>query len=99
MLSKENIISRLIPRLNKLDPGEGIILTTYKRNRSLTIICNKGQEYTFIQRGYEQKQYNVSLSELKKHLKRVLKIEFPRSNIVRIYSLREKNFLDNLKKI
>ncbi|SDN61983.1 hypothetical protein [Desulfonauticus submarinus] len=98
MLDKENILTKIIPKLKKLYPNEGIILATYKRNRTLTIIF-KEESYLFIQKGYENKSYFVKPSQLKKQLKKVLKTEFPRSRKIRVYPLREQDFLQNLKKL
>lgn len=100
MYAKESLIDQIIPRLKKLKFTEKILLTTYKRNRSLTILKIKEDTFLFEQRGYWEKSFEVKEKKLSKKLKQVLREEFPRSHKVRVYFLKkEENILENLKKL
>jgi len=99
MINKDSLLAKIWPKIKKLSSQEGIILTTYKRNRSLTIIRIDEVRLVLQKQGYENRQLIVKESELKRTLKKILKVEFPRSHKIRIYPLREETFLQDLKKI
>jgi len=99
MINKDSLLAKIWPKVKKLSPQEGIILTTYKRNRSLTIIRLDETKFLFQEQGYENRKIIVKEAEFKRTIKKILKVEFPRSHKIRIYPLREETFLQDVKKI
>ncbi|MBF0621082.1 MAG: hypothetical protein HQL54_04070 [Magnetococcales bacterium] len=87
MIEKSNVISTVKKRLKKLNPGQGVDLRTYKRDRSVVILKQEDGILEVIQNGYENETFNIPETKLAKLLQKLLKIEFPRSNKVRIYRL------------
>ena len=81
-------ITRLIQSSSKFD---GVQVLSYKRNRSVTItpVVNQLEESIFLveENGYVTAAKEVTLSNLKKHLRVVFKREFPRSRKVRLIKL------------
>ena len=87
MISKDNIIEVVIKKLKKMKLNQFIDLRTYKRNRSVVIVKIADGEYLIIEDGYEKDQFpDLTIQQVKKTLKTLLKREFPRSNKVRLYT-------------
>ncbi len=77
----------VVERLRNLPEGHCIDLRSYKRNRSLLFIMNNNEEILIIEDGYEKKKHIVSLGNVRKKLKSLIKREFPRSRKLRLYNL------------
>jgi hypothetical protein len=87
MIAITTVIPTVISRLKKLPFGHGIDLRTYKRNRSVLIIRETDDRLTVVQDGFGKERFEVSITDLPRLLKKLLKKEFPRSNKVRLYSV------------
>ena len=84
MIDLNNAIPVVRQKLEKLEVGGVIELKTYKRARGATIIKIAGGNVRIIEKGYENKEFQIPESRLKKILKIILKKEFPRSKKVRL---------------
>ena len=84
MIDLNNAISIVRQKLEKLEVGGVIELQTYKRDRGATIIKIEDGSVRIIERGYENREFQIPESRLKKVLKIILKKEFPRSKKVRL---------------
>ncbi len=75
-------------RLAKLQKGQCLDMRTFKRNRSVAIICTGSDNFNVIERGFHQESWeNLTAEKIKRLLKTLLKREFPRSNKIRLYTL------------
>ncbi|WP_053984031.1 hypothetical protein [Niameybacter massiliensis] len=80
MITKDNFIETTMKRLKKLEEGQCVIIKTYKKDRSLTIERLKDEQVNVYEEGFENKVYkDIKENELKKLLKMLGRIEFPRS--------------------
>ncbi len=88
MNSKSSIMPSILERLQKLEKGQCLDMRTFKRNRSVAIICVADDSFNVVERGfYEEEWENLTVEQVKKLLKTLLKREFPRSNQIRLYTL------------
>ncbi len=78
----------ILERLNKLQKGQCLDMRTFKRNRSVAIVCTGEDNFKVIERGFHEETWdNLTAENVKKLLKTLLKREFPRSNQIRLYTL------------
>lgn len=84
MIDLNNAVPIVRQKLEKLEVGGAIELKTYKRDRGVTIIKNSDDSVRIIETGYEDKEFQIPESKVKKILKIILKKEFPRSKKVRL---------------
>ncbi len=91
MIDKATALSSVLRKLKTLPVGHCIDLRTYKRNRSLLILHYQSEKFIIYEEGYESIKHTVKLKEMRKALKTLFKIEFPRSNKIRMYELGEYN--------
>ena len=84
MIDRANAVADVRARLRKLAPGRGIVLLTYKRDRSLTIVRLDRDGYEIREDGFEKRTHRTDGDGLKRLLKTLLKREFPRSNKIRV---------------
>ena len=91
MIPIDNFIEDAIKKLKKMKPLNCLDIRTYKRDRS--VVIEKFEDgYNLYEDGFENAEFkNLSLDELKKLLKIMQKKEFPRSNIVRFYTLKRRD--------
>ncbi len=88
MNDKNTIIPSVMERLAKLQKGQCLDMRTFKRNRSVAIICTGDDSFTVIERGFHEESWEgLSAEKIKRLLKTLLKREFPRSNKIRLYML------------
>ncbi len=88
MNDKTTIIPAVMERLGKLQTGQCLDMRTFKRNRSVAIICTGNDTFTVIERGFHEEVWEgQSAEKIKRLLKTLLKREFPRSNKIRLYTL------------
>ncbi len=88
MNDKNTIIPSVMERLAKLQKGQCLDMRTYKRNRSVAIICMGEDCFNVIERGFHEETWeDMSAEKIKKLMKTLLKREFPRSNKIRLYTL------------
>ncbi len=71
--------------LNKITPPGGVELLSYKRDRSIALICMENEQYRIIERGFEDQESLVDSARLSRVLKTMIKREFPRSRKVRLF--------------
>ncbi|MCF6187053.1 MAG: hypothetical protein L3J49_06195, partial [Desulfobulbaceae bacterium] len=64
-------------------PG-GVELLTYKRDRSITLVCMENNRYRVLERGFEDREIFVDSAHASLVLKILIKREFPRSRKVRL---------------
>ena len=83
----DSVLRALLQRLAKLQPPQGVELLSYKRNRSIAVLLQKDGRFLVRERGYREEERLVSAAQLQKHLKGLIKYEFPRSKKVRLYQL------------
>ena len=84
LISIDNIRQETLRSLKKSQPEGGVILLSYKRNRSLALIKINANCFRLLENGYLQEENLVSLDQLEKKLKTCIKREFPRSRKVRL---------------
>ncbi len=88
MNDKTTIIPTIIERLTKLEKGQCLDMRTFKRNRSVAIICTGHDSFKVIERGFHEELWeDLTMEKVKRLLKTLLKREFPRSNKIRLYML------------
>ena len=84
LLDKPAILAHVVNKLKKVPEGRELLLETYKRDRSVTVIKKGDDDFLIVEDGYCQARYEVTGQKVKKILKTLLKREFPRSNKVRL---------------
>lgn len=86
-----NFVFDTLKKLNELKPYNCLDIRSYKKNRK--VVIEKLENYfNLYEDGYEKVEYlNLSKEDLKKLLKSIEKIEFPRSNKLRVYVLETKD--------
>ncbi len=87
LMNIQSAIKRVVQIVAKLESPQGVEILTYKRNRGITIIKIDDETLSVQERGYEEKIFQVTKSNLAKELKSIAKREFPRSRKVRVYQL------------
>lgn len=87
MIEKTNVLKTLLERLRKIEIDHALDIRTYKRDRSAIFVRLSDDSYRVIENGFEESDRVMPYSGLRKEIKRILKVEFPRSNKVRLYSL------------
>ncbi len=88
MNNKTSIMPSILERLSKLKIGQCLDMRTYKRNRSVAIVCIGEDSFNVIERGFFEESWDgLTAEKVKKLLKTLLKREFPRSNKIRLYTL------------
>jgi len=70
--------------LEKLEHPQGIELLSYKRNRSIAVLLLADRTYLVRERGYRDEEQVIDKTGLQKHLKTLIKYEFPRSRKIRM---------------
>ena len=98
LVNIDSVNRSLVQKLEKLDPPQGIALLSYKRNRSIAILPLGGNTFLVRERGYREEERVVGKEELQKHLKSLIKYEFPRSRKVRMYQIDSVQDLDKPRK-
>ena len=100
LVNIDSVIHGLLQKLEKLSPPQGIELLSYKRNRSIAVLLLTDQKYLVRERGYREEEQIVDRARLQKHLKSLIKYEFPRSRKVRMYQIDDSQDLEKkLKKL
>ncbi|WP_459891847.1 hypothetical protein [Desulfothermus okinawensis] len=85
--------------MKKLEIGEKLELRPYKRNRSVLFEKTGDKSFLVKEDGFYQEKIHLSQDQLKKHLKKVLKREFPRSHKIRVYLLAKEEQKKPFKKL
>ncbi|MEZ6853706.1 hypothetical protein [Halodesulfovibrio aestuarii] len=88
MTSKQTSIDSVLKRMKKLNVGQCVDMRSFKRNRSVVIVCCGEDSFRVVEDGFYQEVWdNQNTEQVKRLLKTLLKKEFPRSNKIRLYTL------------
>ena len=87
LVNIDSVLRSLLQKLEKLNPPQGIELLSYKRNRSIAVLLLDDDKILVRERGYREAEQHVEKDLLSKHLKALIKYEFPRSRKERMYQL------------
>ena len=98
LVNIDSVLRNLLQKLKKLDPPQGIELLSYKRNRSIAVLLLDDGKVLVRERGYRDNEQIIDKSLLSKHLKSLIKYEFPRSRKVRVYQVDDPLELEKVRK-
>ena len=79
-----SVIITTVQRINKSEPGSGIKILTYKKDRHVSITRIDDTRLQIEERGFEQRKFEIEEKQLKKAMKTLIKREFPRSRKVHL---------------
>jgi len=94
LVNIDSVIRSLLQKLEKLSPPQGIELLSYKRNRSIAVLLRGDSTFLVRERGYREEEQVVAQADLRKHLKSLIKYEFPRSRKIRMYQVDDSSDLE-----
>ncbi|CEN31264.1 Uncharacterised protein [[Clostridium] sordellii] len=81
MLDIKNFTKVTLEKLKKFNTGDQLELLTYKKDRKIIITKTDYSKFHIIEDGFEYNEFkNIDIKNLEKILKKLKKIEFPRSN-------------------
>ena len=98
LVNIDTFLRTLLQRLVKLSPPQGIELLSYKRNRSIGVLLLENNKVLVRERGYRSNEQVLGRDGLLKHLKSLIKYEFPRSRKLRVYQVEGLADLDRDRK-
>ena len=98
LVNIDSVLRNLLQKLDKLNPPQGIELLSYKRNRSIAVLLLDDGRILVRERGYRDAEQVVKKAGLSKHLKALIKYEFPRSRKVRLYQVDTPLELEKVRK-
>jgi len=98
LVNIDTVLRTLLHRLDKLSPPQGIELLSYKRNRSIAVLLQENNTILVRERGYRSSEKVLGRPGLLKHLKSLIKYEFPRSRKLRICQVAGPADLDRDRK-
>lgn len=87
LVNIDSVHRQVLQKLAKLSPPQGLELLSYKRNRSVAVMVLDDQTFLVRERGYREEEQVIDKAGLAKHLRTLIKFEFPRSRKVRLYQL------------
>ena len=98
LVNIDSVVRNLLQKLEKLSPPQGIELLSYKRNRSIAVLLRADSTFLVRERGYREEEQVIEKSGLQKHLKSLIKYEFPRSRKIRMYQIDNPQELEKVRK-
>ena len=98
LVNIDSVLRNLLQKLEKLSPPQSIELLSYKRNRSVSVLLLDDGKILVRERGYREEEQIVERGLLPKHLKALIKYEFPRSRKVRMYQVDNPEELEKVRK-
>jgi hypothetical protein len=98
LVNIDSVIPNLLQKLQKLNPPQGVELLSYKRNRSIAVLLLHDDRYLVRERGYREDEQIIDQAGLQKHLKSLIKYEFPRSRKIRMYQIETRSDLEKPRK-
>ena len=98
LVNIDSVLRNLLQKLEKLRPPQGIELLSYKRNRSIAVLLLDEEKILVRERGYRNEDQVIEKPLLAKHLKTLIKYEFPRSRKVRVYLVENSHELKKNRK-
>lgn len=100
LVNIDTVLVDTVRMIKKTEPLGGVMLLSYKRNRSIAVIRKDAHTVEIREDGYEQQVMELSLEKTARELKVMMKREFPRSRKVRVVKFtdpaeleRERNIL------
>jgi hypothetical protein len=100
LVNIDSVLPNLLQKLDKLKPPQGMELLSYKRNRSIAVLLCDNGKILVREKGYRLEEYMVEKAKLSRHLKSLIKYEFPRSRKLRMYQIdTPENLERSLKKL
>lgn len=87
LVNIDSVLLQVVQKLEKLSPPRGIEMLSYKRNRSIAVLLLDDNRVLVCERGYREEEQILDKAGLAKHLRALIKYEFPRSRKVRLYQL------------
>ncbi|MGL4742406.1 MAG: hypothetical protein ACRC41_16705 [Sarcina sp.] len=85
MIEISNFIDATLIKLKHIEVGESVCISTYKKDRHLVVFKVDENKFVLREQGYEKKIFHdLDKRGVKKLLKTLGKIEFPRSNMVHL---------------
>ncbi|EAR56729.1 hypothetical protein SKA34_12585 [Photobacterium sp. SKA34] len=84
--------------LKLMQIGDAFEVLTFKKDRGFKVLKHSSTDYVFKQFGYMDKNIITESSVLKKHIKKAIKTEFPRSNMAWIEHFYGVDSIDKLSK-
>ncbi|CDT88626.1 conserved hypothetical protein [Vibrio coralliirubri] len=82
MIHISQVLTLVEKHLKCLQPKEAVHFKTYKRDRGFLLYCLGDTQFQIIEAGYHNHTFTGDVASTRKHVKKVLKREFPRSNKV-----------------
>lgn len=80
MIDNKNLLKLLRTELRKMSNGDKLKFLTYKKDRSVLVEKN-GDNFRVVENGYHEIVWDdLTKAEVLKRIKKLQKIEFPRSN-------------------
>ena len=98
LVSIDSVLRNLLQKLKKMHPPQGIELLSYKRNRSIAVLLLDDGKILVRERGYREDEQIIEKGMLPKHIKSLIKYEFPRSRKVRMYQVDGPLELEKVRK-
>ena len=94
LINIDNIVQDILRLLKNTDANTGLEIMSYKRNRAISITRIDDKDFLVIENGYVHDENTINSELLGKHLKKLVKKEFPRSKKVRIFKFTDPEQLD-----
>lgn len=94
LINKDSILSDIMRYLKTCECNTGLELMSYKRNRWVAITSLGNKLYAVREKGYVDEELEINYPQLEKHLKKLIKREFPRSRKIRIFKFSDPVQLD-----
>ncbi|MGL5634286.1 MAG: hypothetical protein ACRCX8_14880 [Sarcina sp.] len=90
MVEISNFIEATFVKLKHIKVGESVCISTFKKDRHLIVFKIDEDRFVLREQGYEKKIFHdLDKRGLKKLLKTLAKVEFPRSNMVHLSVLKK----------
>ena len=72
-------------RVKQISAGDMLKVESFKRDRWIQFTRNEDDTYDIVEHGFSSAMLTVSSADLKGEIKRLIDVEFPRSNQLRIH--------------
>ncbi|GAB1409851.1 hypothetical protein MASR1M90_10050 [Desulfovibrionales bacterium] len=99
LVNLDAVLADTLRLVKKAEPLGGVLLLSYKRNRSIAVIRKNADTVEIREQGYEQQVVELGLEKMAKELKVMMKREFPRSRKVRMVKLSDPAELEQERNI
>ena len=98
LVNIDSLQRQVLQMLAKIEAHAGIELSSYKRNRSISITVLPEEQFAVRENGYVEHELQVAGSDLSKVLKTLIKREFPRSRKIRLHKFTSPDELNRSRK-